>query len=251
MLETEEKVFDRLLGLRGEKWYCRGQSKRYNHLIPSIDRGAMSGLARLEKISLERRCIDIFRASARFFSHPGEMESLTSDLIALSVLRHHGTRTRLLDWSRSPFVAAYFAVCGEENEDGEIWCFNEKHYMEKGISQWDNPEDWKYEFEKAAFSVDDVSDFFVCMTYPIGFGRQNAQDGLYSITSKFDRNHDDCIEELLAKSGTCSRYEIPKKLKLPIRTRLQREHGIWEGSLYPDCAGAAKAADAVFPKSPA
>ncbi|MFT2095703.1 FRG domain-containing protein [Acidiphilium multivorum] len=144
-LATEGEVFELLMRWRGDKWYSRGQSKCYNCLIPSIDRDAMNGKSRPEKINLERRNIDIFRASARFFSHPGEILALTDDLIALAILRHHGVRTRLLDWSRSPFVAAYFAVCCDDDEDGEIWGFDESEYMKKGVSQWSNPAEWKYE----------------------------------------------------------------------------------------------------------
>ncbi|EGO93556.1 FRG domain-containing protein [Acidiphilium sp. PM] len=246
-LATEGEVFELLMRWRGDKWYSRGQSKCYNCLIPSIDRDAMNGKSRPEKINLERRSIDIFRASARFFSHPGEIIALTDDLIALAILRHHGVRTRLLDWSRSPFVAAYFAVCCDDDEDGEIWGFDESEYMKKGVSQWSNPAEWKYEFEKAAFYPGKGLDFFVCMTYPTGFGRQNAQDGLYSLTSIFDRDHAERIEQLLNKPESHARYLIPKTLKATIRDRLRLEHGIWDVSLYPDSAGAAKTAGAVFP----
>ena len=38
----------------------------------------------------------------------------------LCLMRHHGLPTRLLDWSRSVFVAAYFAVASP-GEDALIW----------------------------------------------------------------------------------------------------------------------------------
>jgi len=44
-------------------------------------------------------------------------------------MQHYGAPTRLVDWTRSPYVAAYFAVMsssldGNNNErDGSIWCF--------------------------------------------------------------------------------------------------------------------------------
>ncbi len=248
-LDTEEKVFGRLAKLRGDKWYCRGHSQFYGGLIPSIDRDKMTGISRFEKINLERRSIDTFRASARFFSHPGEMMALTDDIIALAVLRHHGVRTRLLDWSRSPYVAAYFAACQRDDQDGDIWSFDEAEYMKKGAAQWCNPHEgnWRPEFDRAAFNVDDVADFFVCITYPMGFGRQNAQDGLYSVTSKLDCDHAHLIERLLGDPSSHTRYIIPKTLKPILRDRLLQHHGIWDGSLYPNSAGAAKTAGAVFP----
>lgn len=248
-LDTEDKVFGRLAKLRGDKWYCRGHPQFYGGLIPSIDRDKMKGMSRLEKVNLERRSIDIFRASARFLSHPGEMMALTDDIIALAVLRHHGVRTRLLDWSRSPYVAAYFAARHHDEQDGEIWSFDEAEYMKKGVTQWRNPHEgnWRPEFDKAAFNVDDVADFFVCVSYAIGFGRQNAQDGLYSVTSKLDCDHANRIEGLLGDPSLHIRYIIPKTLKPILRCRLRQHHGVWDGSLFPDSAGAAKTAGAIFP----
>jgi hypothetical protein len=58
-----------------------------------------------------------------------------NDLVALMVLRHYGAPTRLLDWSLSPYVAAYFAV-SEGDRNGELWAFNEPQYELNGKEQW-------------------------------------------------------------------------------------------------------------------
>lgn len=78
-LTSLEETFKVLADLRGRLWLCRGQAKCYGALLPSIDRGPLEGLSRLQKLTLERQSLDLFRANVRFFSDPGEEAALTND----------------------------------------------------------------------------------------------------------------------------------------------------------------------------
>jgi FRG domain len=136
---SEEKISHILAELRGKRWLSRGLSKSYGSLIPSIDRDGRDKLSRSRKLSLERQSIDIFQSTARYFATPDEALVLKDEFISLFVLRHYGVPTRLLDWSLSPYVAAYFAACdhpkpkgcgigGGWNPDSRLNIPNSKYY---------------------------------------------------------------------------------------------------------------------------
>ncbi len=119
-LASETDALRVLTTLQGDSWLSLGHSQPFDRLVPAIDRGQLSGLRRVAKLQLERRAIDYFRASACFFASPGEETAHTDDFVALMVLRHHGVPIRLLDWSASLHVAAYFAVCENDDVHGEL-----------------------------------------------------------------------------------------------------------------------------------
>ena len=62
----------------------------------------------------ERRAIRIFRRKAHIYVSDGA--ALDDDLRVLAMMQHHGGATRLLDFTKSPFVAAFFAL---ESSTGE------------------------------------------------------------------------------------------------------------------------------------
>jgi hypothetical protein len=71
--------------------------------------------------TIERRLIDTFRNYSQEH-HP----ELKSDWQVLSLARHYQLRTRLLDWTLSPYVALFFATEKHPDKDGVIWCVDRK-----------------------------------------------------------------------------------------------------------------------------
>jgi hypothetical protein len=263
-LTSETKTIEVLAKLHAQRWLCRGQSKCYDNLLPTIDRDTRQGLTRIEKLNLERQSIELFRSTVQ--SESLKREVMSEDLIALMVLRHYNVPTRLLDWSLSPYVAAYFSVCKDDEENGEIWSFDQSLYEQEGKKQWESfpettidgsgkPEKFDYSL-KAAFSVEEPNNWFVCefyrrwydpqMAYEGWLRRQDAQQGAYSITPRFNRDHAEAIAQLLEKKDHYHKYIITLGLKPTIRKTLREKYGIWQGSLFPDEVGAAETANSVF-----
>lgn len=110
-------------------WIFRGQTETSWGLIPSIfrgidklvppyDEGDAEWITRIER--------DIYREFEKHAIRYGAAAETKWQNLALA--QHYGTPTRLLDWTRSATIAAYFAIATYKPAAAAVWCLNLKNY---------------------------------------------------------------------------------------------------------------------------
>jgi hypothetical protein len=107
-------------------WGFRGVCSDSYDLIPSIGR---KDVRETYEPDLERQVFEKFRQAAVPFVNPRPDRLITW----LALARHHGLPTRLLDWTLSPLVAAFFAATPIPNAAGTstdfaIYAYKSNYY---------------------------------------------------------------------------------------------------------------------------
>jgi hypothetical protein len=130
----------------------------------------------------------------------------------LALGQHHGLPTRLMDWTRNPLVACYFAVEEECDDDSVIYAYHNKWY----ISVEKHPE---------PFNFDKVGKFI-----PRHLSRRiAAQAGLFTV-------HPDPYKPF--DSDELVKITIPNEIRHDLKKTLNL-YGIDRYSLFPDLDGLA------------
>ena len=133
-------LFDSKPVLRG-RFVFRGQRDATWSLSSSFDRSFPDVFGK-ERVELEKALLQQFRIECE--AEPLLRELTADETSLLALAQHHGVPTRLLDWSESPYVAAFFAfqhaisafhrTIGEIGLDKHvaIWALDTSHYIWHG-----------------------------------------------------------------------------------------------------------------------
>ena len=169
----------------------------------------------------------------------------------LSLAQHYGLSTRLLDWSESALIGAYFAVCEKDDSAGVVWVLNphKLNEVQTGDGSIHLPESKivnqlsKEAFEPSLRSergslkkegilkMDDIIISVIFQHFDI---RHLLQQAVFTIhgTSK-PLNELPCADKFLIKIG------ITSEGKDRMRGRL-RDFGIGRSFIFPDLENLAK-----------
>lgn len=244
------------------EWACRGESYQWTDCKPSIDRishhwaNDTAGRLILEDVLTDR-----FISQAAPYLQTFELGILHNPFTAMMLMRHFGAPTRLMDWSGSLWVAAYFAAAkdhtpeGDPKADGRIRFFD-KYQLEDNVGSaygtetqsYDKPSEARAKannglmrlFDADVVESPDWHSWLVCQFMLNGtFPRMTAQQGFFTMASKLDKDHWTLAKEMIRLGGKgrgCHEIRIERAAKPEILHGLARM-GITAASLYPGLEG--------------
>ena len=107
-IKTWKDYSERVLNKRYKRFIFRGHTKGSYRLKTSLQRAFENLEIRKDwRQGREEEALKNFKSSAHLYLN--HLPDKSKDLEWLSIMQHHGAPTRLLDWTYSPFVAAFFA----------------------------------------------------------------------------------------------------------------------------------------------
>lgn len=119
---------DKLAGY-DHRWAFRGQASADWALKTSLERLLLSPV-----IEAERYMLTTFQRRAHHYVR--DCPELNDYVEWLALMQHHGTPTRLLDCTRSPYIALFFALEGQLDQNGTaaVWAINVEACKQSAIN---------------------------------------------------------------------------------------------------------------------
>jgi hypothetical protein len=108
----------------GIAYLCRGQADSSWDLRPTLLRNLPPTCTPQRALEIEAAALEEFKAQAHLYYEAADLPQSfgnTADGDWWALMQHHGAPTRLLDWTSSPYVAAYFAAEQLPDTPGAIY----------------------------------------------------------------------------------------------------------------------------------
>lgn len=240
IVENIQQLIDETRGF-GNRAFFRGHRRFEWELVPAAFRPNCKGD--------ERSMLNDFRnrAPIRYSGCPDENDVCSW----LCLAQHYGLPTRLLDWTLSPLVAAYFATERSEQDDdrpGSIWVLNASKLNSliaggNGLYCLSTSNDLVRELVKPAFDDDCQSPEKVIAVGPaerdIRLFVQQSVFTLHGVGKPMSKWREELIPDATNHNSLMVTAIIPSLKKEAIRDDLARL-GIHEASLFPDLSNLAR-----------
>jgi hypothetical protein len=215
-----------------QHWAFRGQRDASAPLFSVLSRYFMSfGVDPRAWRDQEERILRIFKRKAIHFLDI--VPDRDDDFEWLALMQDHGAPTRLLDFTWSPYVAAFFALHNTTKE-GVIWACNPVEIRKMKQVTLDKPGSFRENFLSGAGS-------FVWLGEPYAMNRRLiAQSGTFLVPALLDKSIDEILKEYPNPKETLIKFIVPADR---VREKGMRElyrMNITQSTLFPDLDGLAR-----------
>lgn len=225
-----------------ENWAFRGQVNAAWPLRTAIER---TDFIRL-RTGVEAEFVAEFQRGARNYLNKDELPEHLIEWLAL--MQHHGAPTRLLDFSRSPYIAAFFAFdqcMVNETIDVVVWAINYNFLKNKALKELESEFSAEIKENKNLINERLFEKIFLHnnrnLVFPVEPFRMNRRYSLQqSIFVSTGNSNNTFISQLNFLGAELSKavikIELPSVLQKEVLRDLQRMN-LNRASLFPDLDG--------------
>ena len=206
-------------------------NKQWPHLVTSLSRTLQKITSPVEQSKLEAEGISAFWRHGRSQLQASELIYFDRILYGVTLMQHYGAPTRLLDWTLSPWVAAYFGVFDESqlDQDGVIWAFNQAHLLKNYYQQLDSRKSEYVKFEQFISSSQveawlkgalEQTRVITTFRYQYANPQMGAQQSLFTVCGSVLENHNIALKRVLRDDWDTLKIVIPVSMKAQLRRQL-------------------------------
>ena len=221
-------------------WAFRGHLSPQWPLVPSLSRRLLQFCPDPSQWPLrEARAMRVFRRKAHI--HLADGGVLEDDLRCLALMQHHGGVTRLLDFTKSPFVAAFFAL---ESAVSEVAV-----YALNTPDLWHRAPDFDRTLTRSTIDPrvkGNFDKYFWQNKLPVlWFGEPNqmdsrliAQSGLFVVPGLLDQSVNDILRHYGNSDELLTMFVLAPQMRADAMRALYRMN-VTYATLFPDLDGLA------------
>jgi hypothetical protein len=235
-LESWDAFLKTITSTRYQHWAFRGERDERWPLYSSISRYLQNfNVHPLAWADQEQRILRIFKRKAHvYIEKPPDPDD---DFQWLALMQHHGAPTRLIDFTWSPYVAAFFAL-ERTLGDGVVWAMDPAA-VESGRAKRPTKADPRIRGNfKRYFTKGDHR--FIWLGEPHTMNRRLiAQSGTFVLPGVLDSPIEDILSGNPDPGGMLAKFILPNAVRATGMRELYRMN-ITYSTLFPDLDGLAK-----------